>query len=109
MDIKPTPEFLASAKPLAKKYPSFNSDYQAFLKELRENPSLGTDLGSGLRKIRVAIKSKGKGKSGGARFVVFDAIAIKDTIYLIYAYDKSEASNIKIEVIKEYIKDLEID
>ncbi len=109
MIIIPTTHFLASAKSLAKKYRSFNSDYQIFLKEIEENPNLGDDLGSNLRKIRVAISSKGKGKSGGARFIIFDAIAVADTIYLIYAYDKSQASNIKINVIKDYLHDLGLD
>ena len=37
--------------------------------DLEQNPLLGTDLGDGLRKVRMKITSKGKGKSGGARVI----------------------------------------
>ena len=36
-----------------------------FLHSLQSNPLQGVDLGKGLRKIRMSIASKGKGKSGG--------------------------------------------
>ena len=39
--------------------------------ELFENPFMGIDLGKHLRKIRLAITSKGKGKSGGARVITY--------------------------------------
>lgn len=56
-------------KRLAKHYSSFKNDYASLLDELERNPQLGTDLGSGLRKIRLRITSKGKGKSGGGRTI----------------------------------------
>lgn len=68
-DIFATPEFGKSLKRLAKRYLSIRDDYESLLKELRRNPTMGTDLGRGLRKIRMAITSKGKGKSGGARVI----------------------------------------
>ena len=61
----PSEEFMRQFKRLAKKYPSLVSDYDTFKKELHENPFQGSDLGSGTRKVRMAIASKGKGKSGG--------------------------------------------
>ena len=52
-----------------------------------------TDLGDGIHKVRVAISSKNKGKSGGAR-IITDITAIlsleKGVITLLYIYDKSE-------------------
>ena len=65
----PSEEFMRQFKRLAKKYPSLVSDYDTFKKELHENPFQGSDLGSGTRKVRMAIASKGKGKSGGARVI----------------------------------------
>ena len=51
--------------------------------ELSENPILGTSLGDNCYKVRVAIKSKGKGKSGGARVITYIITADKE----IYAID----------------------
>ena len=39
-------------------------DYARLLDDLRANPTMGTDLGHHLRKVRMAIASKGKGKRG---------------------------------------------
>ena len=58
------PEFLKQAKHLAKKYASFPEDLKSVVQEISDNPQAGADLGGGVRKVRMAIKSKGKGKSG---------------------------------------------
>lgn len=100
MEIKVTEEFLRSAKPMAKRYRSFNGDYQNLLDELEKNPQLGTDLGNGFRKVRMAIRSKGKGKSGGARVITLDMVERKGVLYLIYAYDKSDSDSVEMSVIK---------
>lgn len=67
-----------------------------FVKELLQNPEIGTDLGNGFRKIRLAITSKGKGKSGGARVITLNLILSADEteIGLFYIYDKSERISI---------------
>lgn len=54
--------FNVTAKRLAKKYPSFKDDLTNFGKSLLENPLQGAELAPGIRKIRMAIKSKSKGK-----------------------------------------------
>ena len=41
----------------------------------------------------MAIASKGKGKSGGARVITYFQV-VKSTIYLLTIYDKSEKENI---------------
>lgn len=96
---------MKEAKRLNKKYASFSDDYEKLLVELEANPSLGTDLGGGLRKIRMQITSKGKGKSGGARVITFTVIASMEEaeINLLYIYDKSERANITKEEIKELL------
>ena len=63
------PEFKRQFKRLAKKYHSLKSDYDAWLDEIYKNPLVGDDLGCGVRKIRMTIADKGKGKSGGARIL----------------------------------------
>ncbi len=57
------------------------------------NPQQGVSLGNDCFKKRMAISSKGKGKSGGAR-VISCVKVIQQTVYLIALYDKSEQESI---------------
>lgn len=95
-DIKPTPLFLKAFKRLRKRYASFERDYEKLQEDLKANPALGKDLGDDMRKVRMAITSKGKGKSGGARVITAVVIiSVEETeINLLYIYDKSEMGNI---------------
>ena len=94
--ITASKSFNKELKRLGKRYASLADDYETLLHDLKQNPTLGTDLGRGLRKVRMRISSKGKGKSGGARVITFTVIASVDetTINLLYIYDKSERENI---------------
>jgi len=56
-------------KSLAKKYHSIKEDVKTFSDSLKESPIQGKPLGKDCYKIRMAITSKGKGKSGGARII----------------------------------------
>lgn len=93
-------------KKLAKKYPSIKDDILLLVEELGENPTKGTSLGKNCYKIRLAIKSKGKGKSAGGRVITYIEVA-DDTIYLLTIYDKSDQSTITTEEINEHLKNLE--
>lgn len=88
--------FLLDVKRLRKKYKSIISDLDKFKEEISANPFIGSDLGKGLRKIRMGIASKGKGKRGGARIITYNVIKIENTIHIILLtmYDKSEQENI---------------
>lgn len=99
--------FDVAAKRLAKKYPSFKQDILKFRDELLKNPLQGVELYPGIRKIRMAIKSKGKGKSGGARVITYNFIAkeMEGQIVLLLIYDKEDASSVKVNVLKEIIKE----
>lgn len=90
------PSFAKEFKRLNKKYRSITDDLKELRKGLVSEPNIGTDLGGGLRKIRMAITSKGKGKSGGARIITLNVIAaIGETeINLLYIYDKSDMESI---------------
>lgn len=48
-----THEFLKSAKILSKRYRSFADDLKNLRDEIIKNPSIGNDLGNGIRKIRM--------------------------------------------------------
>ena len=64
--ISPLPRFASDFKRLHKKYTSLEEEIEELGQELRRNPTMGTPIGHSCYKIRLAIKSKGKGKSGGA-------------------------------------------
>lgn len=109
VSISYTQEFRKQAKRLAKKYRSLADDLQAFVDELSQNPNMGKDLGSGVREIRMAVKSKGKGKSGGMRVITFNVIVDQtDTeITLLTVYDKSEKESISDKEIKMLFESIE--
>ncbi|MEO6455021.1 MAG: type II toxin-antitoxin system RelE/ParE family toxin [Ginsengibacter sp.] len=98
-----TLEFQKEIKHLSKKYPSLHDDFEIFLNQLSKNPFQGTSLGNNFYKVRLAISSKGKGKSGGARVITYLRIAA-ETVLLISIYDKSEKSTITEKEIKERLK-----
>lgn len=77
-------------------------------KDIINNPILGDDLGSGIRKVRMAIASKGKGKSGGARILTLNLLLDTESmeITLLTIYDKGEISNVKDDFIKYLISNL---
>ena len=64
-----SPYFEQELKRLAKKYSSVRDDYRALLNSLLENPTQGSTLGKNSYKVRMAIRSKNRGKSGGARVI----------------------------------------
>lgn len=68
-NVEVTLEFLRMAKPLWKKYKSLMDDIESLKSSLSQNPFQGNALQPGIRKIRMAIKSKGGGKSNGARII----------------------------------------
>ena len=91
--------FAKEYKKLAKKYKSLPNDFKSLIEQVNENPTRGTALGNNLFKIRLAVKSKQKGKSGGFRVIshLQSEIIIqveKSTITFIVIYDKSEYENI---------------
>lgn len=69
--ISYTPIFEKYYKRYSKKYRSLPDDLLQLEKQLIQNPTLGVSLGDGLFKIRLAVKSKNKGKSGGFRVITY--------------------------------------
>ena len=80
-------EFERQLRKLSKKYRSMLDDYDAFLTGLEQDPFQGSSLGKGVRKVRMAIASKGKGKSGGVR-VIYYHVTSAHQIRMILIYRK---------------------
>jgi hypothetical protein len=90
-------------KRLVKKYPSLKSDFALLLDSLAEQPGQGIAIGRNCYKIRLAITSKGKGKSGGAR-VITNFVWAENTVFLLTIYDKAEQASLSDKEIKELLK-----
>lgn len=94
-----TTSFKKHAKDIGKKHRSLKTDIDTLIGSLEQNPIQGEPLGKDCYKIRMAITSKGKGKSGGSRVITCVKI-IDQNVYLLAVYDKSD---------KETITDKELD
>ncbi len=100
--------FDRQAKRLAKKYASFKADFQRLVNDIKQQPELGTAIGKNCYKIRLAIKSKGKGKSGGARVITYVYVNA-ETVYLLSIYDKSEKENLVEGELEALLSELDVD
>lgn len=98
--------FRKEAKKLIKKYPSLKKELAELGSLLSSDPTTGTALGNNCYKIRLAIASKGKGKSCGARIITHFYVA-NNTVFLISIYDKSDQENIPNNEIKALLKLIE--
>jgi len=74
---------------------------------LAKNPYQGADLGHGLRKVRMAISAKGKGKSGGARVITLILAYSEEEseIGLLYIYDKSEQESLTDKELSDILRE----
>ena len=102
-NIVPLENFKKEAKRLIKKYASLKSELLELNEQLEKNPTIGTPLGNDIYKIRLAIASKGKGKSGGARVISFVKV-INTTVYLFSIYNKGDKDSISDKEIQEILK-----
>ncbi len=93
-------------KRLAKKYPSLKAEFASLIDELEQNPKKGTSLGNNCFKIRLAIASKNRGKSGGARVITHFYVE-NDTVFLLAIYDKSEHVDISDKELKELLAEID--
>ena len=103
--VKSIAVFERQAKRLIKKHVSLKMDILELIRQLKEDPEQGSPLGRSCFKIRLAIKSRGKGKSGGAR-IITNVLVAKDTVYLIAIYDKSEQDAISGKELTELLKQI---
>lgn len=102
--VKLSENFIKEAKRLSKKYPSLKGELALLGAQLASSPVLGTSLGNDVYKIRIAVRSKGRGKSGGARVITFVKIS-EEIVLLLSIYDKGQKSTITESEIKALLKE----
>ncbi|MDZ7935386.1 MAG: type II toxin-antitoxin system RelE/ParE family toxin [Emticicia sp.] len=96
--------FEKEAKKLIKKYLSLGKEIALIIKDLETNPTQGTPIGKDCYKIRLAISSKGKGKSGGARLITA-VFSIQEKVVLLSIYDKADKENISDKELTNLLKE----
>ena len=104
-EVLATSDFKRDSKSLLKKYKSLKTELLELIASLEEDPTQGTPLGKDCYKIRLTIKSKVRGKSGGARIITCVKIGA-GFVYLLTIYSKSEKDNISDKELNELIKGL---
>jgi len=105
-EVLTIPPFDRQMKRLAKKFPSIKAEYSALIEELEENPEKGIPMSNNCFKIRLAIASKGRGKSGGARVITHFYVE-NETVFLLAIYDKSEQDDISDKELRELLSYIE--
>ncbi|HHN48873.1 MAG TPA: hypothetical protein ENN08_08140 [Bacteroidales bacterium] len=105
--IKTTPVFERRFKRLIKKFPSLKCDLKELIAFLKTNPFYGIHIGNKCYKIRLNIRDKRKGKSGGAR-VITHVIIMEEVVYLLTIYDKSDTENVTDREILELVRKISI-
>ncbi len=101
--VELTDQFKKEATRLSKKYHSLKEELSILFNELADNPQLGAELGGNVRKVRLAISSKNKGKAGGARVITY--VYVKETtVLLLTIYNKGEKDTISYKEIKHLIE-----
>ncbi|MBQ9204920.1 MAG: type II toxin-antitoxin system RelE/ParE family toxin [Prevotella sp.] len=106
MKVRMSEDFRAAYKRLKKRHKSLEQDFEQLLASLLQNPMQGVELDGGARKVRLAITSKGRGKSGGARVIIRVRI-VRDELQLLYIYDKSDFENISDAYLRDVLKRME--
>jgi mRNA-degrading endonuclease RelE of RelBE toxin-antitoxin system len=105
--VIPTHRFEKELKRLVKKFPSLKKEFASLIITIAKDPGTGTFIGNHCYKTRLAIRSKGKGKSGGARVITYLYVQT-ETVYLLTLYDKSEKADLKPDELKEMIDSLQL-
>lgn len=110
-NVEFTQEFLHMAKPLWMKYKSLMNDIEKFRDSLVDNPFQGDLLQPGIRKIRMAIKSKGGGKSKGARIITltFSVDEENGKVVMLLIYDHNQADTVDRNMVRIVAKELGFD
>lgn len=106
-NIIATPYFRREIKKLSKKYPSLKTEFSSLISLLETTPQQGSALGLNCFKIRLAIRSKSKGKSGGARIITCVKIT-ETTVYLLSIFDKSDKETISNNELFELLRNINL-
>ena len=106
--VIPSDRFKKEAKRLIKKFPSLKQELADLSNTLTNEPETGTPLGNDIYKIRIAIRSKGKGKSGGGRVITYVVTDNKE-VYLLTIYDKSEFDSMDDKTLRTIVSSLDVE
>ncbi len=104
-NVKTISTFEKQARRLSRKHPSLKNDLLELIQLLKKNPETGTALGNQCYKIRLKIRSKSRGKSGGARVITHIVIS-GQTVYLLSVYDKSEKNDLLPGELNQLLSEL---
>ncbi|TAE40866.1 MAG: hypothetical protein EAZ70_02735 [Runella slithyformis] len=104
-NVRATLGFKRQLKKIVKKHPDMKGQIDKLIDVLTIEPSMGTPLGKDCFKIRLAIPSKNKGKSGGAR-VITHVRVLGEVVFLLSIYDKSEQDSVTDATLDTWIEDL---
>ncbi|MBR0046650.1 MAG: type II toxin-antitoxin system RelE/ParE family toxin [Bacteroidaceae bacterium] len=106
MRVRISEDFRVAYKKLKKRHKSLEADFERLLSSLLQEPIQGVELEGGARKVRLAVSSKGRGKSGGAR-VIIRVRLIADELQLLYIYDKADFENVSDAYLRDIMKRME--
>ncbi len=101
--VKTIAVFERQAKRLIKKYPSLKTEIFELIRKLKLDPMQGEAIGHNCYKIRISIRSKSKGKRGGAR-VITNFLVADETVFLLTIYDKADKQNLTNKELKELLR-----
>ncbi|QRR03333.1 hypothetical protein [Dyadobacter sandarakinus] len=104
-EVRASGTFQKEAKKLIKKYSSLKEELSELGNALALNPIVGTPLGRNCYKVRLSIKSKGKGKSGGARVITCVLVA-KEEVILLTIYDKQVRPDLGPNELEKLLSDV---
>ena len=107
MKVRMSEDFRTAYKRLKKRHKSLEYDFEQLLLSLLQDPYQGVELEGGARKVRLAITSKGRGKSGGARVIIRVRI-VADELQLLYIYDKVDFENVNDAYLRDVMKRMDI-
>ncbi len=102
-EVIAVPPFAHELKRLSKKFPSLKREVAELVEALVTDPVMGTPIGNHCYKIRLAIASKGKGKSGGGRVVTH--VHFKGgRVFLLDIFDKAEKETASPQEIRALLR-----
>jgi mRNA-degrading endonuclease RelE of RelBE toxin-antitoxin system len=122
VSVKITKGFKRQVKPLIKKYISLKTELRDLQLSLMETPEQGTLITTDVYKIRMGVKSKGRGKSGGVRIITFIETliiaeveemnienALEKVVNLIAIYDKTDTASIEQHEVQTLLSEMNFD
>lgn len=111
--VRATSAFQKQASRLIKKYASLTKELEHLETLLEKTPNYGTPLGKNCFKIRLAVKSKGKGKRSGMRVITHLLVSVErgnryqdDVVYLLALYDKSEQETLSDQDLRLLLNEI---